>query len=376
MDRVPSRLRTALFIVLLAGLSLVHRSIVVPGHAEAGPAPTPTSASPKAPSASPGPPSPQAPAPTPVPVPTFALGTVTSIATQPKACPTGSVCAGFNVVCPGVTEPRIAFTATRMPLGSPRGMVVFFAGDFGQDWWAGEEPGSTAFLGRLQAQGFVTVQVRWETGWSIAAPGEDAGTGHLACRASSMIRWIHDHRYVPLHVPAGPIGQCGFCITGNSAGASQVSYALSFYGLDVILDGVFPTSGPPQAAQDKGCLRRQGENGYAYGSNAPVIDQAHGFLTTAGPCERADPTFLSRWLAESVDTGGRDFIHPETRVSFIHSDNDFPTVPHVLDYIARLRAAGTPFLTEKVVPGMPHRIQTSAAGLEALFRGILGSTTG
>ena len=253
-------------------------------------------------------------------------------------------------------------------------MVVLFSGDVGTRWWA-EEPGSIEFLGRLRASGFVTIQVRWAAGWSIAAAGEDAGTGHLACRPASMIRWIHDHRYVPLTVPAGAIGRCGFCITGNSGGASQVAYALSFYGLDGILDGVFPTSGPPQAAQDKGCLRRAGESGYFYGGNSIVIDQAHGFLT-GGPCRNADINFLLRWLAESVDTGGRDFLHPETRVHFIHSDSDLPTVPHTLDYIGRLRGAGTPHLTEQVIAGMPHRLQSSAAGLDALLRAIVGNTGG
>jgi hypothetical protein len=253
-------------------------------------------------------------------------------------------------------------------------MVVLFSGSDGMKWWA-DELESIEFLGRLQARGVVTVQVRWSAGWSIAAAGEDAGTGRLACRPASLIRWIHDNRYVPLGIPAGPVGRCGFCITGQSAGASQVSYALSFYGLDVVLDGVFPTSGPPQAAQDKGCLRRQGEAQYRYGRNAFLIDQAHGYLRGGGPCETADPSFLSRWLAQSVDTGGRDFMHPETRVHFIHSDNDVPAVPHALDYIRRLRSAGTPYLKEQVIPGMPHHIEESAAGLDALFRAILGTVS-
>jgi hypothetical protein len=252
-------------------------------------------------------------------------------------------------------------------------MVALFSGDYGQQWWS-EEAESTAFLDRLQERGFVTVQVRWETGWSIAAEGEDAGSGHLACRSASIIRWIHDHSYLPLDVPAGPIGRCGFCITGNSGGASQVSYALSFYGLDVILDGVFPTSGPPHAAQDKGCLRREGESAYDYGNNAVVIDLAHGFFTN-GPCERADAAFLPRWIAESVDTGGLDFVHPETRIHFIHSDIDIPALAHTLDYIAKLRDAGTPFLMEQVIPGMPHRLQNSTAGLDALFDAIVEGVT-
>jgi hypothetical protein len=299
------------------------------------------------------------------------LGTVSPVASLPKDCPSGSVCAGFRVSCPGIREPRIAYTASRSASGIPRGMVVLFSGGIGDKWWA-EDAGSADFLGRLRAQGFVTVQVQWVGGWSVAAAGEDAGSGRLACRPASMIRWIHDNRFVPLNVPVGAIGRCGFCITGNSGGASQVSYALSFYGLDILLDGVFPTSGPPHAAQDKGCLRRPGEGRYQYGSNALVIDQAHGFLT-GGPCRNAAASFLPRWLAESVDTGGRDFVHPATRVHFIHSDVDVPAVPHALDYIARLRSAGTPLLTEQVIPGMPHRLQTSAVGLDALFRALVGT---
>jgi hypothetical protein len=308
-----------------------------------------------------------APLPPSVPLP---LGTVTPVASVPTDCPTGSVCAGYRIVCPGVTQPGTAFTATRTPAGTPRGMVLFFAGAEGEGWWAKEIP-SVAFLGALRSAGFVTVQVRWTTGWSIAAPGEDAGTGRLACRPASLIRWIHDQRFLPLGLPATAVGRCGFCVTGNSAGASQVSYALSFYGLDPILDGVFPTAGPPHASQDKGCLRREGEKFYAYGSNARLIDEAHGFLAGGGPCARADAAFLPRWLAESVDTGGRDFVHPSTRLVFIHSDRDNPAVPHALDYIARLRAAGTPLLVERVIPGMPHRLQISAAGLAALFDAVI-----
>jgi hypothetical protein len=189
-----------------------------------------------------------------------------------------------------------------------------------------------------------------------------------------MIKWIHDQRFVPLGVPARPAGECGFCVTGNSGGASQISYALSFYGLETILDGVFPTSGPPHAAQDKGCLRRPGESLYFYGGNAAIIDQAHGFTTTDGPCRRGDIGFLPRWLAESVDTGGQDFVHPATRLHFIHSDFDVPSTPHGLDYIARLRAAATPLLREQVIVGMPHRLQLSAAGLDALFNAFMATT--
>ena len=196
----------------LIGLLLVL--IVVVALVRAGASQGPTSAVEPVPtrgtftpgSVTPGSVTPGSVAPGSVAVGAVTIGTVAPVAILPKDCPTGYACAGYRVTCPGVSRPEIAFTAQRGPAGTPRGMAVLFSGDFGQDWWA-QEAGSTAFLERLRSAGFVVVQLRWETGWSISAPGEDAGTGHLACRPASMIRWIHDHRFVPLQIPARPVGE-------------------------------------------------------------------------------------------------------------------------------------------------------------------------
>ena len=73
---------------------------------------------------------------------------------------------GLRVACPGIVEPMTAFTATRAPLGSARGTVVFLSGDYGQQWWASETESIASSVG--SRHGFVTVQVRWQTGWPIA----------------------------------------------------------------------------------------------------------------------------------------------------------------------------------------------------------------
>jgi hypothetical protein len=179
---------------------------------------------------------------------------------------------------------------------------------------------------------------------------------------------VHDNWFLRLGVPDGPVGRCGFCITGNSGGSSQSSYALSHYGLESILDAVVPSGGPPHAAQTKGCLRNPGQERYWYESgSAATIDSSYGFRGTSGPCALHDSSFVPRWDEESVDTGGSDYVHPATRVHFIFGGADASVAPaHGQDYVNRLKASGSPYVTVEVIPGMPHSIAHSPEGLAAL----------
>jgi hypothetical protein len=189
-----------------------------------------------------------------------------------------------------------------------------------------------------------------------------------------VFKWVHDNQFAPLGLAQQAVGSCGFCISGNSGGASQVAYALSFYGLDSILDAVIPTSGPPHAAQAKGCLRRSGEEAYWYdGGASDTIDSSYGFAAGQGPCSRHDASFASRWDAESADTGGNDFFYPRTRVVVILGAQDASSAPpHARDFATRLDLAGTPYVTLQVVPNMAHPIQQSQDGLAALHAALLG----
>src|SRR5439155_825708 len=206
---------------------------------------------------------------------TLATGTLTLQGTTPRSCPSGFSCQAFTVACPLLEQLATGTLAIAPATGPVRGLVVFMSGAEGEGFWSTEGTGALSWLNGLRSDGYETVQVAWSTPWLASAPGEFTGPAHLACRPATVIRWIHDNTFASLRLAAPPTGSCGFCATGNSGGASQVSYAIAFYGLGAILNAVIPTSGPPHAAMAKGCL---GSPGFTYSPGAAVIiDQSYGF---------------------------------------------------------------------------------------------------
>lgn len=280
----------------------------------------------------------------------------------------------FTVSCSGVSAGARGALEIRTGTGRPRGLVMFFSGGGGNELWSRRQGVAERFLAGLRSAGLTTVQAYWRDPWLKAPAGEQIGPGALACRPATTIRWAYDHLYQgPATVSERGAAPCGFCVTGNSGGASQVSYTLSRYGLEPLLDAVVPTSGPPHAALAKGCLRNETQRAYWYStSNARRIDSSYGFLRGGGACERREARFAPRWLADSVDAAGADFFHPSTRVHLILGSRDNGAAPpHALDYLARLAAARLPFIGKQVVDGMGHSLPASQAGLEALRRVLL-----
>src|SRR3989442_777475 len=307
------------------------------------------------------------------------LGTFTVESGHPR-CLTGYTCTQFAISgCSNVSAVAEGVVAEAAPPPSQpvRGLVALFSGEEGSTWWSAA-PSASRFLSKLRSRdGFVVVQVKWLDSWLQAPRGEDDGSAHLGCRPATAIDWIHQDLYVPLGITPGP-GQCGFCVTGNSGGASQVSYALSHYGLDGILNGVFPTSGPPHAAQVKGCL--PGSPGYLYeGSEVERIDLSYGFDDNhgdRGPCMLSDPSWTPRWQVESIDTGANDTSYPSTRIEFvIGADDTSSAVAHARDFRDLLEQDGSNDVTWTVVQGMGHSIQVSSSGLAALEAPLLGTST-
>ena len=300
------------------------------------------------------------------PLGTFMLGTPTTV-----NCPSGFACTNFTVVCPGLLQIPGGI-ADQKPTVPTRGLVVFFSGSVGGTFWSAS--GSTTlaqpFLQSLLDNGFELVQVRWgDNGWPFAASGVPSGQEALACRPATAIQWVHDNLYAPLGL------QGGFCITGNSSGAAQITYALSSYGIADIVDVAVPTSGPKFAAISKGCLLQEG---YAYiRSNQTSVDSGFGYRAPDwGPCVAHDPSFTDTWIANSAETGGIQYNYPTTRVHIIVGGNDDLSVRnHVADYYQVLVQAGQPMLTSQVVARMAHTIQDSADGLTALFAALTGSAT-
>lgn len=300
------------------------------------------------------------------------LGTFTPTGDSPPTCPPGYTCTGFDVVCPNVTATGHGWIAVRAHAGTPRGVVVFFTGGEGTGFWTSQQPETYAMAESLRALGFTIAQVAWQTPWLESSPGNDAGIAHLACRPATVIRRIHDDVYLPLGVTPPHPGDAGFCVTGNSGGSSQVAYALSHYGLDSIIDVAIPTGGPPHAALAKSLLNTPGEEPYWYPpSTREFIDHGFGFFDGTGPGLQQDPSFLPRWLEESAATGGNDYVHPTTRVHIVFGDQDAQMQVVGGDYVDRLRAAGTPMLTEEIAAATPHGVYSTPEGRAAVTAAIL-----
>lgn len=303
------------------------------------------------------------------------LGQLELVPGNPRCVP-GFKCTEFVVSeCTNVAADARGVLALSRPADSPRGLVVFFSGTRGTEWWNGGFGPAVTTLGRLRdVHDFVLVQIKWTDSWLVASRGEDSGSAHLGCRPATALDWVHENLYLPLDVQS-EVGECGFCMSGNSGGASQTAYALSHYGLDGILDAVVPTSGPPHAALTKGCL--PGFPDYEFDDQMKsLIDFSFGFLNPVvkpGPCATEDSAWISRWQEESPETPGFDNDHPTTRVVFIVGSLDESTAPaHAADYRDRLLAEPTNDVTWVEVAAMEHSIQQSRSGLAALEAALAG----
>lgn len=302
------------------------------------------------------------------------LGTFTKTTGTVGDCPTGSDCFPFVVKdCPQVQDRATGAVSTEFPDGvPPRGVVLFFRGGVAADWWAFTDT-SQEWLERIrQRDGFVTVQVKFDLGWLSAHSGVPSGSALLACRTSTAVKWVYDNIYVPLGLhPAR--GACGYCITGNSSGASAVAYALAYYGLDTILNAVIPTGGPDHTAITKACLQ---DSVYGYNDiHRQTVDLSYGFLDATvnpGPCYLSDPSWSATWDADSLELGGNDYDHPDTRVEFIEGGlDDTGAVPHGRLYLDTLRLHPLTRSTWTFLPNMEHRIADSRNGLQTLERALL-----
>src|SRR5712692_2479824 len=177
------------------------------------------------------------------PLGTFVLGAITT-----PDCPAGFTCNTFTVICPAIAENATGVIAVQKPLGQIKAVAIFFSGSGGGDWWDKASTEVPAFFQSLLNDGFEVVEVRWlNVGWLEAPVGIQSGQELLASRPATVIKWVHDNMYVPLRLHPNA-GQCGFCVTGNSGGAAQITYAISSYGIDGIVDAAIPTSGPPMAS--------------------------------------------------------------------------------------------------------------------------------
>jgi hypothetical protein len=286
------------------------------------------------------------------------LGKV-DVLSGPVQC-AGGDCYDIRVTCPEVAAPAEARLKVVAPnTTSPRGTILFATGNQGTGLYEGAVE-SRRILADLSAAGFRTVQLQWIDGWLFASPGKEEGHVRLACRPATVARWVHDH----LHEPAS---STAFCATGQSGGASQVSYMLSHYGLEEIFAAVVPSGGPPMGRLDRGCT--PGDPAFIrVESMRKLIDTGFGFIPAGdtrtmraddvpanGPCARADESFREKLRQASVASGDGDYVYPRTMVWFVVEGIDSGGAAALGKYYYDLLVkSGSPLVGRTVVPGVDH----------------------
>ena len=223
-------------------------------------------------------------------------------------------------------------------------------------------------LAALQADGYRTVQVRWTNpgnGWLQAPPGVRAGPAALGCRPATLMTWIHNNV-----VPATERGTRGFCATGNSAGADQVLYPLTHYGLSPIVDRVVATAGPPFARIDLGCFSDPTEPfGYAPGFARFLADGAFGFVQPgAGPCEQVEGSpidwrdyYRASQLSPIAD------LSLTTRLDFVWFQIDPQSATTHGELFEEAVAEMGTSTTKHYLTGSGHQTAKTQAGADAIY---------
>jgi len=265
------------------------------------------------------------------------------------------------VVCANVRAPARAIVKVTTPTGSPaRGTILLMTGGAGKQLY---EQASPRIVDELRSAGFHTAQLQWVDGWLEASPGEEAGHARLGCRPATVARWVHDRIHPQLP-------ELAYCAAGNSGGSMQISYMLSHYGLEGLLDTVVPSGGPPTGRLDLSCLGDDPEHKemrFSEENNAGLIDRGFGYPPDgSGPCSRSDSSFRDRFLQASVASGQGDYVYPHTLVWFLFGEKDQPNIERGRTYYDLLVESGSPLVRMDILPGVPHGVHLSPPGADKI----------
>lgn len=289
-----------------------------------------------------------------------------------KTCAQGQECeADFEVTCPEVSQPAAGTLRIKAPLSGARGVLLLFAGGAGTSFIKTSHKDS--FEQRLRQAGVMVIEAPWRDSWLKAAPGEQAGPVRLGCRPATVVKWVHDNVFASMGAQSLGAARCGFCIGGDSGGASQVAFPLSHYGLSDIIDVAIMASGPVHTGLAPGCLQDPGRRDLWYTRrSAPVIDNSYGFLDMNGRCAQHDPSFTDRWEADSLESTGSDYNYPNTRAVFVFGGQDrSPGPPHGELFLQALQAAGSPRIIVRSIASMGHFTANSAAAMDTVGEEVL-----
>jgi hypothetical protein len=339
--------------------------------------------------------------------------------TGTQAPPT-SLCSTYRVRCSGGVLPnRLAEVRRTIPAdGIEAGSIVFVGGGLGTSWWgnkrADENPNplveELARVARdkvmvpLLDDGYQMLEYRWiqDGGWleSISNNGDPAdenawlGLKAASCRPGNLIRRLRE-LFDP--DPTGDVFP--FCATGQSGGAVQLAYSLTYQNGQSYLDSVVLTSGPTFTdiafgCQEIGACSPPNPHPGCYGGEQECfIDQAYGNdephvdcrtpAMSVGPCETPngdEPAWLDQANLDGLVPNPTDMNDEPDHtypfgVHFVFGQTDLGEAPpQGLKYRQALWDGGVNPLTEtscKSLVGVPHGVPWGDADDDPLFEGPL-----
>ena len=309
-------------------------------------------------------------------LPPVRLGSVTVVGNcQRTSMLPRTTCMRVSVASPNVAALTADVAITSPPTGvTVRGTVVFGTGGGGGGFYEIDAV-ARAMLQRLSDNGWLIVQRGWDgtLGW----PTGPGGMLALSNRYATLVTWVRDT------IHDGGVSK-PFCVTGNSGGSAEISYALARWQRGDIIDLAMPTAGPPIVALDHFCLDGGDPtwvsqcqalvppSTFQCGANPPwcaysmgqgprtLIDAAY---TPATPCGSLDQSARGMLLGDSVVAPDAVYGYPNTRVEMIFGKQDCSeAVPGGHLYAAQITSEHA----IRYIDNTPHPVFSTAAGAAAI----------
>lgn len=306
----------------------------------------------------------------------LALGTVeekSSICQNPSNLLPNTTCKTLTVTCPELNPIDVNLKITQPANGmSPIGTVVLGTGGNGTGFIDSSQS-MRDVITDLSNEGYLVVQRAWATVWTKS----EVGMAKAACRYATLLK----HANTNYHNQSG-----AFCAGGNSAGGSEISYALARYGLGSILNFAIVSGGPPMGRLDLGCLGSSDWTGNCSSvvppenfifsqpldcnvgdANFNLINSAYG---NSKACENKVESYRTLMYEDSLGSTKSVFSYPNTKVHFIYGQEDF-TFATPSGHTFSLQVTSQKEFT--YLPGVAHGVVESIAGAQAYHDSIISN---
>ncbi len=288
----------------------------------------------------------------------YPVGSVSLTGGSVQLCPAGSSCSNISVDTLNDTCKAIGAISVFEPTVPAIANVIMFSGSNGGAPYTINLISGNPFIQDLTSRGYRVIEVWWNyTGWTQSQTCQgNIYPIQAASRVAATIKYIAVTRWP--EVPT--IG------LGGSAGSSELSYALAFYGADRWLVLAILQSTNPMMEVYKGC--QAGYPGFTFPLGTPAIgimnSLFHNTYCSTGP---VDP----HWTTDSIENGG-NYAYPTLIVrELLGAVDDSYILLRGMDYF-NLITLGTPnLLPTIVVPGVGHSFMTYPAGIAAVENSIL-----